>query len=141
MEGVSVARLTVDCAVPRNHPNPLAVRTRLDDAAARLAEALGELLAPLARLGDEVILIRKLELTFDLDTSLPPAELARAWAARLAEAVALWLKPEARSSMLRFPDEAHYLARFLADTVSGRAPQAWYYRRWRGLAPLSLPAL
>jgi len=77
MEGVSVGRLRMDCVIPRNHPNALAVRTRIDDASERLAAALGELLAPLEKLGDEVILIRKLELTFDLDTSLPPADLAR----------------------------------------------------------------
>src|SRR5690349_4053629 len=130
MEGVSVGRLRMDCVIPRNHPNALAVRTRIDDASERLAAALGELLAPLEKLGDEVILIRKLELTFELDTSLPPADLARQWAARLAEAVAAWLRPEARTSLVRFVDQAHWLARFVADAVSGRARDAWYHRRW-----------
>src|SRR5215468_636508 len=114
MDQITIGRLAVDCAVPRDHPNPIAVRTRLDDAGQRLAKALGELLAPLAKLGDEVIVIRKLELAFELDTSLHPEELARLWAARIAAGVAAWLRPEARTSMLRFPDEAHYLARFLA---------------------------
>ena len=140
MDGVSIRRLKVDCAVPRNHPNPMAVRTRLDEAAERLPAALAELLAPLARAGDEVIVIKRLELTFDLDTSLAPDDLARAWAARLATAVARALMPESRASMLRFPDEAHYLARFLADSVVARATGTWYYRRWHGLDALPLAA-
>ncbi len=140
MDRVTVGRLRVDCAVPRDHPNPMAVRTRIDEAAERVPAALGELLEPLAKLGDEVIVIRKLELTFDLDTSLSPGDLARVWAARLAAAVAAALRPDARETMLRFSEEAHYLARFLVDSVAGRAAQSWYYRRWRGLDALSLAA-
>ena len=140
MEGVTVARLRVDCVVPRNHPNPLAVRSRIDEAGERLPAALGAILEPLARAGDEVIVIQKLELTFDLDTSLQPSDLARAWAARLAAAVAHALRPESRITMLRFPDEAHYLARFLADSVTRRTTNVWYYRRWHGLDALPLAA-
>jgi hypothetical protein len=140
MDAVTVRRMRVDCAVPRNHPNPLAVRTRLDEAAERLPAALAELLAPLAKAGDEVVVIPALELTFDLDTSLTPTDMARVWAARIAAAVATRLHPDARGTMLRFSDDAHYLARFLVDTVGGRASQTWYYRRWRGLSPLAVAA-
>jgi hypothetical protein len=140
MDTVTVGRLAMECAVPHDHRDPSAVRIRLRDASDRLAAALGELLAPLGKLGDEVILIRKLELSFELDTSLDPNALARQWAARIAAGVAAWLRPEARTSMVRFPDQAHYLARFLVDTASGHAAQLWYYKRWRGLAPLSAAA-
>ncbi len=140
MERINVGRLEVSCAIAHDHPSPLAVRTRLDDASSRLATVLGELLAPLSRLGDEVILIRKLELAFDLDTSLDPDALARQWAARIAGGLAAWLRPDARTTMVRFPDEAHYLARFLVDTASGHAAQLWYYKRWQGLAALSASA-
>jgi hypothetical protein len=140
MDGINVHRLKVDCAVPRDHPNPLAVRTKLDEAAERLPAALGELLAPLDRAGDEVVVIKRLELTFDLDTSLAPGDLARAWAARIAAAVARSLAPESALPLLRFSDEAHYLARFLADSVQARATGTWYYARWRGLDALPLAA-
>jgi len=140
MDRVSVGRMTVDCVVPRNHPNPLQVRTRLDETAAGpLQQALTELLAPLSKLGDEVIVIPRLELSFDLDISGTPSEVARRWAARLAAALAAYLRPDARTTMLRFPDEAHYLARFLIDAVVGRA-NAWYYRRYQGWAALPLAA-
>ncbi|MEO6775559.1 MAG: hypothetical protein ABI467_21540, partial [Kofleriaceae bacterium] len=140
MDAVTIGRLAMECAVPQDHRDPSAVRVRLNDASDRLATALGELLAPLGKLGDEVILIRKLELSFELDTSLDPNALAKQWAARIAAGLAAWLRPEARTSMVRFPDQAHYLARFLVDTASGHAAQAWYYKRWRGLAALSAAA-
>jgi hypothetical protein len=140
MHQIHVGRLTVDCAIPRDHENPHAVRRRLDDAGERIGAVLGAVLEPLAKLGDEVIAIRKIELEFELDTSLSPAELASAWAARIAAGIAAWLRPEANASMLRFPDEAHYVARFLVDSVAGHAEQRWYYARWRGIAALALPA-
>jgi hypothetical protein len=140
MERVTVERLKVDCTVARDHPNAHAVRTRLDDAGARLPSALAQLLAPLAKLGDQVIIIRKLELDFELDTSLDASDLARAWAAKIAAGVAAALRPDSRATMLQFADDAHYLARFLSDSVAGHATQRWYYKRWSGLAPLSLAA-
>jgi hypothetical protein len=140
MDLVTVGKLAMECAVPHDHRDPSRVRVRLNDASERLAAALGELLAPLSKLGDEVILIRKLELSFELDTSLDPNALAKQWAARIAAGVAAWLRPEAHTSMVRFPDQAHYLARFLVDTASGHAAQAWYYKRWQGLASLSAAA-
>jgi hypothetical protein len=140
MDQITVGRLAMDCAVPHDHPDPSAVRVRLRDASDRLATALGELLAPLSKLGDEVVLIRKLELSFELDTSLDSNALAKQWAARIAAGIAAWLRPEARTSMVRFPDQTHYLARFLVDTASGHAAQVWYYKRWQGLAPLSAAA-
>ncbi|HEX4458720.1 MAG TPA: hypothetical protein VIA18_12175, partial [Polyangia bacterium] len=141
MDTVSVGRLSVDCVVPRNHANPTLVKRRLDDVAlGPLGEALAELLAPLSRLGDEVIVIRRLELSFDLDTGDALPDVARRWAARLAASIAESLRPEARATMLRFADEAHYLARFLVDTAGGHAAQRWYYRRYRGLAALAQPA-
>ena len=140
MHTVSVRKLVIDCAVPHDHPNPLAVRTRLDDAAQRIGVALGMLLGPLDKLGDEIIVIPKLELAFELDTSLEPADLAARWAARIAAAIAAWLRPEAQTTLLRFPSEAHYLARFLVDTASGHAQDKWYYRRWQGIAALATAA-
>jgi len=139
-DAVTIGRLAMECAVPHDHRDPSLVRVRLNDASEKLATALGALLAPLSKLGDEVILIRKLELAFELDTSLDPNALATQWAARIAGGVAAWLRPEARTSMVRFPDQAHYLARFLVDTASGHAAQVWYYKRWRGFASLSAAA-
>src|SRR5262249_9198319 len=135
---------TVNCTVPRDHPNIGRVRWRLDEVAGPpLRHALQELLAPLGRLhSDEVVIIRRLELSFDLDTSRALPDLARRWAARRALALARSLEDGARTSgMVRFPDAAHFLARFLVDAAAGRAAGKWYYRRWRGLEPLAIPAV
>ena len=77
MDRITVRRLRVDCAVPRNHPNPLAVRTSLDEAAERLPAVLAELLEPLTRLGDEVIVIPKLESVEQLFPALDQQLLDR----------------------------------------------------------------
>jgi hypothetical protein len=140
---VTVRRLTVHCAVPRNHPAPDRVRARLDDAAgAPLRAALAEILAPLASLGsDAVVIIRRLEVSFDLDTSRETPDLARRWAARLGAQLAEALRPGARTNgMVWFPDEAHLLGRFVADAAAGHADGKWYYRRYDGFAALALPA-
>jgi hypothetical protein len=140
---VTVGRMTVNCIVPRDHPNIERVRWRLNEvAAAPLRRALEELLAPLGALrSDEVVIIRRLELSFDLDTSREVSDVARRWAARLAAQLAQSLQAGSRTTgMLRFPDQAGYLARFLVDTAAGRAAGKWYYRRYRGLTALSIPA-
>src|SRR5215469_15499095 len=120
---ISVRRMTVNCTVPRDH-SIARVRWRLDEiAAAPLRTALEELLAPLARASsDEVLIIRKLELSFDLDTSREMSDAARHWAAQLASQLVLSLQPGAQlSGVLHFPDRATYLARFLIDTAEGRS--------------------
>lgn len=140
---LTVGKLTVNCVIARDHPHPDRVRWRLDDVAAGpLLAALSTLLEPLARLhSDEVVIIKRLELSFDLDPSRDAPELARRWAARLAAALAVALAPQTRTSQLRFADEAHYLAQFLADTAAGRASGKWYYRRYRGWAALPVSAI
>lgn len=140
---VSVGRLTVNCIVARDHPHPERVRWRLDDVAAGpLHAALSALLEPLARLhSDEVIVLGRLELSFDLDPSRDAAELARRWAAHLAAGLAAAIAPRGVATQLRFADEACYLARFLADTAAGHGDGKWYYRRFRGWAALPVPAI
>lgn len=139
--GVSVSRLTVNCTVARDHPNIERVRWRLEEAAgAPLRDALAELLDPLARSSrEDVLVIRRLELSFDLDASRPVPELARRWAAQLAAQIVLSMDG-AGAVVAHFPDRAHYVARFLVDAAAGHAHGKWYYRSFRGLAPLSASA-
>ena len=138
---VTVSRLTVNCTVPRNHPNVERVRWRIEEVARTpLRQALEDVLAPLARSdSDEVVIIERLELDLDLDTSRDVSDLARRWAARLAARLVMRLEGS-RGSVVRFPDRAHYLGRFLVDAAAGRAHGKWYYRRFRGLAPLATSA-
>jgi hypothetical protein len=143
---VAISRLTVNGTVPRDHPNLARVQRRLDEVAGGpLREALAEVLAPLARSdSDEVVIIRRLEVDLDLSIDLAGgasvAVEARRWAARLARQIARALDERGPTAMLRFPTEAHFLARFLIDAAAGRAHGKWYYRRYRGLEPLAVAA-
>jgi hypothetical protein len=138
---VTVSRLKVNGTVPRDHPHVERVRWRLGEAAEALRQALEDILSPLAAWqSDEVIVIRRLELTFDLDTSRELPDIARHWAARLSAALVRSLDGSRTTGMLRFASRAHFLARFLVDAAAGRAPSKWYYRQFRGLDALAIPA-
>ncbi len=140
---VSVSRLTVHCTVPRDHPHTERVRWRMSEAAgAPLRQALEDVLWPLsAALGDEVVIIRRIELSFDLDTSRELSDVARHWAARLSAALVRFLDGSGAIGMVRFESRAHFLARFLVDAAAGRASSQWYYRQFRGLESLAIPAV
>jgi hypothetical protein len=141
VQAVTVHRLTVNCTVVRDHPNIERVRLRLDDVAGRwLRQALEELLTPLAAIrSDEVLIIRRLELSLDLDISRALPDLARRWAARLVAQLAKAMSEGSRTEgLLRFSDPAHFLSRFLVDAAAGHASSKWYYRSFQGLAPLAI---
>ncbi len=140
---VSVSRLTVHCTVPRDHPHTERVRWRMSEAAgAPLRQALEDVLWPLsASHGDEVVIIRRIELSFDLDTSRDLSDVARHWAARLSAALVRFLDGSGATGMVRFESRAHFLARFLVDAAAGRASSKWYYRQFRGLEALAIPAV
>lgn len=142
-EVVTVGRMRVHCAVARNHPQPDAVRRRLDEVlAGPLQTAVASILEPLARLrSEEVFIIERLELDVTLDPSRNLDEVARRWAAQLASRLVGVLSGDTRTPHLRFADEAHYLARFLVDEAAGCAAGKWYYRRYRGYAALPTPAI
>ena len=139
---VTVSRLKVNCTVPRDHPHVERVRWRLGEATGPLRQALEDILSPLAAWqSDEVIVIRRLELNFDLDTSREPSDIARHWAARLSAALVRSLDGSRAIGMVRFENRAHFLARFLVDASAGRAAGKWYYRQFRGLEALAIPAV
>ena len=140
---VSVSRLTVHCTVPRDHPHTERVRWRMSEAAgAPLRQALEDVLWPLsASHGPEVVIIRRIELSFDLDTSREVSDVARHWAARLSAALVRFLHGAGATGMVRFESRAHFLARFLVDAAAGRAASKWYYRQFRGLEALAIPAV
>jgi hypothetical protein len=70
------------------------------------------------------------ECTLQVDS----AAAARRWAETLAAAIvtAIAEDPADGTNLVRFADEAEYLARYLADHVGGHAARRWYFR---GLAP------
>ncbi|HEX2094963.1 MAG TPA: hypothetical protein VHG28_21360, partial [Longimicrobiaceae bacterium] len=148
-----VGRFHADYLVPAAHPEAEGVRSRLDQAArGALLRGLRRTLAPLLDTSDESVwLIRRLHVELEVGAEWDGDRVARAWAAQIARALgralaegrsgpdaAVWGDPG--EGVLRFPDRAAYLARFLADLAAGDAWRKWYYAAFDGLRPLSASA-
>ncbi|SHF56007.1 hypothetical protein [Streptoalloteichus hindustanus] len=93
-----------------------------------LAAALEAELAPVLGADPAVYLIRDLVADVRLDTREP--NLPRQWARQLGSAVVAALTRAGRDSdnVVRFPDEAAYLASYLLAHVRGSAGNEWYHR-------------
>jgi hypothetical protein len=143
MSTITVRRLIANSEVSRDHPSPERVRWRIEEIArGPLRRALEEVLEPLSRWeGDEVVVLKRLETSFDLDVSQSVDESARRWAAKIARAIVGVLQdgPQA-SGVARFRSEAAFLARFLVDRTDGHADGKWFYRRYAGLEVLTKSA-
>lgn len=87
-----------------------------------LEEALGD--APV------VYVLRRVAVRLALDggTARSDGEIAKRWAAELAGGLVRTLAGQPGSGeLMRFENQAEYVARFAADLVAGRAYRHWYY--------------
>ena len=123
--GVRIDRLNVTCLVPRDHPSPMAVRSRMDAVIQRqLPSACSRAFAGLCREDDEsVYFVRRLDLDFAVDAGWEPEKVAAVWATEWARTLLPLL---GSSEALRFTDPAAYLAQFLNDLADGAAWSKWY---------------
>lgn len=137
---LTIHRLDATYVVPRETPDPGAVRARLDRVIERrIVDACGDLLPQVVDVDDPGIwLIRRLELDLAVDVgALDDDVLARAWGSQIARSVARVVngRPDGHS-VIYFPSRAAYLASFLHDLANGRAWSQWYYRAFDGLRSL-----
>jgi hypothetical protein len=129
-----------EITVPRDHPAPLRVRDHVELVTRRAQAELGHALSSyLERCNGEVILIRSLELDFDLDVACDPTDAARALARRLTQQLVDSIESGA-PQVLRFPSQAAYRARFIADLAAGNSWGRWYYAAFDGLRMLPTSA-
>lgn len=135
-------RFRVRYALPRDHPDPEAVRHRLDAVVAEaLPTALAEALATHDDPRDEsIVLIRRLELALVLRAGWRPEAIARAWADEIARALDRAFSTGEGIELLRFEGPADRLARFLAEAVAGTGWDRWYLRPFVHLRPLPISA-
>ncbi len=133
--GVRIDRLNVTCVLPRDHPSPMAVRSRMDVIIQRqLPSACSRAFAGLCPEDDEsVYFVRRLDLDFAVDAGWEPEKVAAVWAAEWARILSDLL---GSGDVLRFPDPATYLAQFLIDLADGAAWSKWYYVGFDGLQTL-----
>jgi hypothetical protein len=104
----------------------------------RVGEALGEALD--AALGEDpgVYVLRRVraDISVDVGASPPDRLIAREWAHRLAAAITRSIAEEGDDEVVRFADEAEFIARFAADLADGVAWERWYYGAFAELRPL-----
>ncbi|MBI3273445.1 MAG: hypothetical protein HYZ53_30960 [Planctomycetes bacterium] len=129
------------------------LKRALDRAAERLAAelepALGGLLVP----GEELVLVRRVEVDLALATECAVgrgpdggAPAARAWADAVSQGLARSLQDPACARfataspegppVVRFPTPSHFVAAFLAELLDGRAWDRWYFRCYEALRAL-----
>jgi hypothetical protein len=134
--------LTIDVwhneiAVPRDHPAPWRIRDHVERITRHAEVELGEALGGyLERRDGEVILIHTIEVDLDLDVACDPTDAARALAGRLTRQLVDSIESGA-PQVLRFPSQAAYRARFIADLAAGNAWGRWYYASFDGLRMLA----
>jgi hypothetical protein len=141
VESLVIGDLTADIVLPRNHPRPHELRDRIDTVLHyRLEPALKQALDSAEFSGrDGVLLIRKLELDLEWNSTLDAADLARSWARVIACGLLEQLHQPA-SGTLRFETPAALLAQYLRDRARNAVDNRWYYRAFEGLAMLDAAA-
>ncbi len=133
-----VRRLTSRYRVAAGHPDPDALRRRMDGLVRRdLPDALADALAALD--GDErVVLIERLEVDLVVDAGSDPDALIGRWTRGILRELGLSLAGDDASGVIQFASADAYRARFLQDLLQGQAWGRWYYRRFDGLRSLPL---
>ena len=138
-----IRRLAAEYLVSAEHPEPQRVKDRLDRAiGSRLAGALAAAFSGwFPETDTSVWLIRKLDFDVAVNAAWERDQLARAMTTEMARSLGAMLHEGGDSNnVIRFPDRAAYLARFLSDAASGIAWDRWYYESFAGLRSLPLSA-
>jgi hypothetical protein len=123
------------------HPAPHDLQRRLDEAVAgQLAENCGRWLQQVLDPSDpSVWRIRELAMNFSADSNLASSDAAaQIWGRQFAARIQDILSHEDDSeSVLRFPNQAAYVAQFVSDLVAAGAWGKWYYEEFEDLRVLS----
>src|SRR5262249_1513780 len=138
-----VASLDATYLVAEGHPSPERLARQLDDVVRKeLPAALRATLMPLLQSSDPAPrVIRPLDAPVDVNAAWEPDAIARSWAQRISRTLARDLGGAGDGgNVIRFPDRAAYLARFVADAASGDAFSHWVYRSFAGLRALPASA-
>ena len=141
---LTIEQLNTAYLVAREHPAPDQVRQDLDfELRSTLPELCGGLLGNLLDPGDPAVwIIRRLDLDFALcldraQSWRAPRVIAQQMASSIARTIAAGSDGDV---VIRFPNRAAFLARFLHDLARGRAWGEWCYARFETLRSLPLSA-
>jgi hypothetical protein len=138
-----VAALDAVYLVAEGHPSPERLARQLDDVVRKeLPAALRTTLMPLLKSNDPTLcFIRRLDVPVEVNAGWEPDAIARSWARQISRTLVQDLCGAGDGgNVIRFPDRAAYLARFVADAASGDAWSHWFYRPFAGLHALPVSA-
>ncbi len=138
-----VAAVDAVYLVAAGHPSPERLARQLDDVVRKeLPSALRTTLMPLLKSNDPALwFIRRLDVPVDVNAAWGPDAIACSWARQISRTLVQDLSGAGDGgNVIRFPDRAAYLARFVADAASGDAWSHWFYRPFAGLRALPVSA-
>ena len=131
---LEIERLSLDCVVGGDHPDPTGARDRVVALSRHLPPRLEQQVRPLCG-GEEIILVRSLELDVAVDLDAPIGASLDRWSRAFATTLARQLSASGQG-VVRFANGAEQLACFVRDLVGGDAWSLWYHRPFAGLRAL-----
>lgn len=133
---LQIRRLQAQYLVASEHPSPASVKNRLDEGLSRnLTEALSAAFSSWFSENDESVwLIRQMKIEVVVNVAWERDKFTRVMTMQIGRVLGAILQGgEDSGNVMRFPNRAAYLARFLADLADGLAWGRWYYESFEGL--------
>lgn len=140
---VAIRKMNTEYLVSNQHPEPFAIRDRLDrvlrrDVASSLASVLRHGMPPS---DDSLMFVRSLSIDISVNADWDDGMLAAAWADSIARGLARVIGDRQRDDEIAwFASWADYLADFLRQASTGTAWNRWYFSRFKGLRMLPTSA-
>jgi hypothetical protein len=140
---LQIRRVHAQYLLPSDHPAPARVKDYLDEEIKRrLSHALCAAFSSwFSETDSSLWFVRRLEIDLSVNTSGDGEQVARTLSTQLGRALGYTLQEGLDTGhVVRFPNPAAYLARFLSDLAAGDAWGRWYYESFFGLRLLPTSA-
>jgi len=141
---LNIRKLQLDClyagSLGRPHQSLSEVNVERElrkIAMQQLKDKLANALAPLDTNNELIVVIKRLELDFEIDLSLTSAQIAQYWAEKIKCCLVDLLLKKNSNHIAIFPNKANYIKCFIVDLIHSTAWQNWYYRYFDGTRRLT----
>lgn len=139
-DALIIRKFSLYCKVDEHDAQTQSTLFRQEWVQTYLVPALQAALQPMNRENDTIVLIKSLELNFDIDLALSESCIAEYWAAKITGRLLEKMRSNNSQQLVLFRNRPDYLAYFLQDLTHGCAWQRWYYSEFSGLKHLPLSA-
>jgi hypothetical protein len=140
---VAIRRIDSEYRIPSDHPEPFALRDRLDGI---LRSHVNRSLAYALRYGisasdESLLFIRNIDIDIVLNADWSDREIADVWAEAIARSIAQSVRRRTMGEESAwFASHVEYLAEYIRQTSAGTAANRWYFQTFEGLRLLSASA-